>query len=137
MEQPTKIDIQKIAKEISTTDQVAELKKDETKQEAEVKKVAMKEKIDYLDQKQELELNDILNRLKTRRWVAIVLFILLFLQNIAVFGLFVYVLLVTGIPTEKIDMFKIVLPIVIPATLGETAYAIKVIVEWLYKEVRY
>lgn len=93
--------------------------------------------IDYLEKKKLLELNDIEAKLRTRKWVAIVLFVLLYLQNAIVFLLLSYALISNDLTETQISMFKILLPIIIPATLGETAFAIKIIIQWLFKEIEY
>jgi hypothetical protein len=61
-----------------------------------------------------------------------ILIALLILQNIAVFTL-VFWAFISG----KLGDLQTVFSILVPATLGETAFMVKTIIEWLFKDINY
>jgi hypothetical protein len=71
-------------------------------------------------------------KLTARKTYGKILLILLILQNIAVFGL-VFWAFISG----KMKDLQLIFSILVPATLGETAFMVKTIVEWLFKDINY
>ncbi len=89
----------------------------------------------FLDEGNEfsdLQLEDYTWKVIARKNYGKILVALLILQNIAVFGMVIYALVY-----EKIGDLQIVFGVLIAATLTETAYMVKVIVEWMFKDINY
>lgn len=71
-------------------------------------------------------------KVKARKNYGKILLGLLIVQNLAVFIL-VFWAFISG----NLDDLQVIFSILIPATLGETAYMVKTIVEWLFKDINY
>jgi hypothetical protein len=80
----------------------------------------------------ETRLKDINWRVKTRANFGFAMLGLLFLQNAIVFGL-----VITAYFRNNLKELEIIFGILVPSTLLETAYAIKIIIEWLFKDIDY
>lgn len=57
---------------------------------------------------------------------------LLIIQNVVVFSIIIFALIF-----GKVADLEIVFGCLIAATLGETAYVVKIIVEWLFRDINY
>lgn len=80
----------------------------------------------------ELNIQDIQWRLTTRKRFGWIILILLLCQNIAVFIL-VFVAYFRG----DLDKLAIVFSVLVSATLGETVLVVKIIIEWLFRDINY
>lgn len=80
----------------------------------------------------DLKLEDFTWKIKARKTYGWILVVLLFAQNIVVFSLVIGALLF-----DKMQDLQIVFGVLVTATLGETAYMVKVIIEWLFKDINY
>lgn len=78
------------------------------------------------------QLRDITWKIKTRARFGYSLLGLLFVQNVIAFGL-----VITAYIQGNLPDLEVIFGILIPATLLETAYSIKIIVEWLFKDINY
>ena len=63
------------------------------------------------------------------KWILITL---LLLQNAAVYGLVIWALF-----AGKLADLQIVIGVVISATLGETYLMVRIMIEWLFKDIDY
>lgn len=79
-----------------------------------------------------IRLIDVRGRIKLRWIVASFLMFLLFLQNVAVFGLVVYTL-----TTDRLADLQTIFAVLVSATLVESAYMVKKIVEFLFEDIQY
>lgn len=75
---------------------------------------------------------DILWRVVARKKVGWTLIWLLIIQNLVVFGLVAW-----AFYTGQLQDLQIIFGVLIPATLGETAYMVKTIVSWLFTDIEY
>lgn len=73
-------------------------------------------------------------KVKSRKTFGYLLLFLLFIQNLATYGLIIYVIVWKS---DLIKDLQVILSILIPATLGETAYLVRTIVQWLFSEIDY
>jgi hypothetical protein len=80
----------------------------------------------------EIREEDFGNRIKMRNSISSRLFLLLIGQNLIVFGI-VFFALIKG----EVQDLQLIFSILITTTLGETAFAIHVIVKFLFKEINY
>lgn len=80
----------------------------------------------------ETQVKDISWRVKSRSRFGYAMLFLLFLQNIAVYGL-----VIAAYVRGDLKDLEIIFGILIPATLVETAFSIKVIIEWLFRDIDY
>ncbi len=80
----------------------------------------------------EIQIQDNSWRVSARKWFAWVFFALLVLQNIVVFGLvgFAYF-------QGRLAELAIIFSILTSATLVETYLVIKIIVEWIFHDIKY
>ena len=82
----------------------------------------------------DLRLNDIQWKLESRKRYGFRIFFLLCLQNFVVFGLVVCVLIFAK---ENLKDMQLVLTVLLPATLLETAFMVKILVQWLFSDINY
>jgi hypothetical protein len=87
---------------------------------------------DYQIQKNKLEISDITWKNKARKNFGITFTIILIVQN-----LFVICLVMLSFSLGKISEASTVLSVVIPATLLETAYIIKIMIAWIFSNTDY
>ncbi len=80
----------------------------------------------------DLQLEDYTWKVGSRKIYGRVLIGLLLVQNAFVFGLVGY-----AIVTGNIQDLQLIFAVLVTATLGETAYMVKVIVEWLFRDIQY
>lgn len=85
-----------------------------------------------VDEFVEIQKQDYSWKVGARKPYGFALMILLFLQNFLVFGILIWALAV-----NKLAELQIIFSVIIPATLVETAYMVKVIIEWLFKDINY
>lgn len=88
----------------------------------------IKPELDFVD----IQKEDYSWKVTARKKYGWVLMILLICQNIFVFGFLILALL-----SNKLTELQIIFSVIIPATLGETAYMVKVIIQWLFKDINY
>jgi hypothetical protein len=84
------------------------------------------------DQFLKIRLSDVNWRVNTRKMFAWCLLVLLFLQNLAVFGI-----TFTAYFQNRLQDLSLIFSVLVSATLVETAFSIKIIVEWLFKDIDY
>lgn len=87
---------------------------------------------EYAESTTRLRIRDYTEKLDSRRSMKWILIALLFIQNIAVYGLVAWALL-----NNRLADLQIVLGVVISATLGETYLMVKIMIEWLFKDIDY
>jgi hypothetical protein len=80
----------------------------------------------------DLQLEDFTWKIRARKSYGWVLISLLIAQNLVVFSM-VGVALLLG----EIEDLQLIFAVLVSATLGETAFMVKVIVEWLFKDINY
>lgn len=80
----------------------------------------------------DLQLEDYSWKIRSRKSYGRVLVGLLIAQNIIVFSL-----VAGALATGKMQDLQLIFGVLITATLGETAYMVKVIIEWLFKDINY
>lgn len=80
----------------------------------------------------DLQLEDYSWKIRSRKSYGRVLVGLLIAQNIIVFSL-----VAGALATGRMQDLQLVFGVLITATLGETAYMVKVIIEWLFKDINY
>lgn len=80
----------------------------------------------------DLQLEDYSWKIRSRKSYGKVLVGLLIAQNMIVFSLVSYAL-----AAGKMQDLQIIFGVLISATLGETAFMVKVIIEWLFKDINY
>jgi hypothetical protein len=80
----------------------------------------------------QLRLRDYTEKLDSRRSMKWILISLLLVQNFAVYSLVAWALI-----NGKLADLQVVLGIVISATLGETYLMVKIMIEWLFKDIDY
>ncbi|MEO6728888.1 MAG: hypothetical protein ABIM99_03115 [Candidatus Dojkabacteria bacterium] len=85
-----------------------------------------------IDEFVEIQKQDYSWKVGARKPYGLALMFLLFLQNFLVFGILIWAL-----ATNKLSELQIIFSVIIPATLVETAYMVKVIIEWLFKDINY
>lgn len=85
-----------------------------------------------IDEFVEIQKEDYSWKVKARKPYGLALMILLFLQNFLVFSILIWALY-----ADKLRELQYIFSIIIPATLVETAYMVKVIIEWLFKDINY
>ena len=85
-----------------------------------------------IDEFVEIQKQDYSWKVGARKPYGLALMLLLFLQNFLVFGILIWAL-----ATDKLAELQIIFSVIIPATLVETAYMVKVIIEWLFKDINY
>lgn len=85
-----------------------------------------------IDEFVEIQKKDYSWKVDARKPYGALLMILLFLQNFLVFGILIWALAV-----NKLAELQVIFSVIIPATLVETAYMVKVIIEWLFKDINY
>lgn len=80
----------------------------------------------------EIQIEDITWKVRARKQFGWAMLVLLAAQNIIVFGVLIYALVI-----GRLEELQIIFGIIIPATLGETAYMVKIIIEWLFRDIDY
>jgi len=85
-----------------------------------------------VDEFVEIQKKDYSWKVDARKPYGYALMFLLFLQNFLVFGILIWAL-----AADKLAELQIIFSVIIPATLVETAYMVKVIIEWLFKDINY
>ncbi|MFS8131161.1 MAG: hypothetical protein ACMG57_04235 [Candidatus Dojkabacteria bacterium] len=85
-----------------------------------------------IDEFVEIQKKDYSWKVDARKPYGYALMVLLFLQNFLVFGILIWALAV-----NKLAELQVIFSVIIPATLVETAYMVKVIIEWLFKDINY
>ncbi|MFW5702730.1 MAG: hypothetical protein ACOCXP_02065 [Candidatus Dojkabacteria bacterium] len=80
----------------------------------------------------DLQVEDYTWKIRSRKIYARVLTILLISQNILVFGLVVLAMI-----NDQLQELQAIFAVLVAATLGETAFMVKVIIEWLFKDINY
>lgn len=85
-----------------------------------------------VDEFVEIQKKDYAWKVDARKPYGFALMILLFLQNFLVFGILIWAL-----SADKLAQLQVIFSVIIPATLVETAYMVKVIIEWLFKDINY
>jgi hypothetical protein len=88
--------------------------------------------LDASDEFVDLKLEDFSWKIKARKTYGKVLMAILIIQNLVVFGLVTGALLL-----NKMADLQLVFGVLVTATLGETAFMVKVIIEWLFKDINY
>jgi hypothetical protein len=83
---------------------------------------------DFVD----IQKDDYTWKVNARKRYGWILMALLICQNIFVFGFLVAALMI-----NKLGELQIIFSVIVPATLGETAYMVKVIIQWLFKDINY
>lgn len=93
-----------------------------------------KEEITSKDIEKNLKLRrkDFKWRIKNRKSLTCALLNLLFIQNILIFGLLFY----SAFRGQLKDL-ELLFSIIVPATLGETAFMVQIIVKFLFSEINY
>lgn len=86
----------------------------------------------YLKEKLKLELKDISWKNWARRFFGFAFTALLMLQNIAL-GYFIY----KGYTDFRTSELHLMLTVIVPATLVETAFIIRIIVKWIFSDTDY
>lgn len=79
-----------------------------------------------------LRLRDYSEKLDSRKNTKWILICLLLVQNFAVYGSVAWSLI-----NGTLDQLQLVLGVVITATLGETYLMVKIMIEWLFKDIDY
>lgn len=79
-----------------------------------------------------IELDDIKKRIMSRNRYGIALVVLLYLQNLFVFGLVTYALFL-----NRLEGLQLIFATLVSATLSETIFTINIIVKWLFKDIVY
>jgi hypothetical protein len=87
---------------------------------------------EYAESTTRLRIRDYTEKLDSRRSMKWILITLLLLQNAAVYGLVIWALL-----TGKLADLQVVIGVVISATLGETYLMVRIMIEWLFKDIDY
>lgn len=87
---------------------------------------------DYEEQKWSEEISEIKWKNKARKYYGTVFTLLLFLQNISAFYL-----IYKSYCQNRIQELRYILPVIIPATLIETAYIIKIMMQWIFSNIDY
>ncbi|MEP7104134.1 MAG: hypothetical protein ABI721_05510 [Candidatus Dojkabacteria bacterium] len=85
-----------------------------------------------VDEFVEIQKKDYSWKVDARKPYGLALVILLFIQNALVFAI-----LIIALFTDKLAALQVIFSVIIPATLVETAYMVKVIIEWLFKDINY
>lgn len=75
---------------------------------------------------------DISSRIESRNRYGLFMIILLYLQNLAVFAIIFWALW-----ADRLTELQPILSVVVTATLIETGYSIKIIVQFLFKDIDY
>lgn len=143
-EAPKKTTAQKIATEIEAEDSAPVIKNITVGGESEVFRrtggsnqafSSGDDELVFIDNGNEftdLQLEDYTWRVKSRKNYARILIGLLLAQNSIVFGLVGYALIM-----GTIQDLQLIFGVLISATLVETAYMVRVIVVWMFKEINY
>lgn len=79
-----------------------------------------------------IEEEDMRWKLWARKWFSIVAFVFLIAQNYLVFAL-VY----QAFYSDKLVQLQVILSILVTGTLAETVGAIKIMVEWVFRDIKY
>ena len=87
---------------------------------------------EYAESTTRLRIRDYTEKLDSRRSMKWILITLLLLQNAAVYGLVIWALF-----AGKLADLQIVIGVVISATLGETYLMVRIMIEWLFKDIDY
>jgi hypothetical protein len=87
---------------------------------------------DYAESTTRLRIRDYTEKLDSRESMKWILIALLLLQNAAVYGLVGWALY-----AGKLADLQVVIGIVISATLGETYLMVRIMIEWLFKDIDY
>jgi len=80
----------------------------------------------------QLRLRDYTEKLDSRRSMKWILISLLLVQNFAVYSLVAWALI-----NGKLADLQVVIGVVISATLGETYLMVRIMIEWLFKDIDY
>ncbi len=80
----------------------------------------------------EIQREDYSWKVKARKFYGRLLMSLLFIQNF-----FVFALIVLALFTDKLKDLQLIFSIIIPATLVETAFMVRVIIQWMFKDIEY
>ncbi len=80
----------------------------------------------------DLQREDITWKVTARKRYGFAMVVLLFLQNFVVFTILLYALF-----TGQLPELQVIFGIIVPATLGETAFMVKIIIEWLFRDIDY